>query len=380
MTYLAEAKKEQLISIAQAAEQHRDRIEQARIIPDDLALQLKESGVIRTWAAQSLGGQQGHIRELIDAVRLLAFYNGSLAWITAVTGTASLSSGFVRPEGQIPIFQDPLSMVGGLAAPAGMAIPQEGGILVTGRWSWGSGIQHCSHIVGGVILMSTDGSNPKPALAFFDPKDVKFIDNWHVGGLKGTNSIDYEVNELFVPNSHWIDFPVQDPVIDAPLYRFSFFGALSSGVAAVSLGLADRALHELKKLSTGKAPRGSRRTLSERANVQEQLARMEAQFRSASLLLEHEIDRSWAHAESGTFDIQARAALRLAAVHATETAAQVVGQAYRIGGGSSIWDGVKLLELFRDVNTVTQHGLVSQNLYEMCGKASLGLKVNPGLL
>jgi len=49
---------------------------------------------------------------------------------------------------------------------------------------------------------------------------------------------------------------------------------------------------------------------------------------------------------------------------------------YRIGGGNSILDNNIIQQLFRDVNVVRQHGLVSNNFYETLGKVSLGLHVN----
>ena len=63
-----------------------------------------------------------------------------------------------------------------------------------------------------------------------------------------------------------------------------------------------------------------------------------------------------------------------------QNAIQIVQTAYQIGGGSSIWDGVKLQELLRDINVVSQHGLVAATNIEIAGRTAFGLPVNEWLL
>lgn len=371
---------EQLDALGQKAEARRVEIEQARCLPEDLMKEVKEAGLIRLWTAKAYGGAQADIFALMEAIERLAYYNGSLAWVVCVTGTAALGSGYLEADSANMIFGDRYSQTGGWAAPAGRAKQVEGGLIVSGKWSWGSGISHCSHIVGGVLIKGKGEERPKSALVYLDPKEVTFIDNWQVLGLQGSNSIDYQVKEVFVPDTHWISFPVQKPVIDETLYRFSFMGALAAGVACVSLGLAERALDEITTLSTTKKPNGAARTLAERPIVHDKIARMTAQYKSARLLLQEAVKDNWEEAESRHTTTQAKSELRLAASYACQESAKVIEEAYRMGGGSSVWDGVKLQELLRDVNMVTQHGLVSPSQFEIAGRVSFNLPVNTWLL
>ena len=368
-----------LEEVGRAAEARQAEIEANRCIPDDLMLQLKETGILHTWTAIAYGGKQAHVLSLVSAIQQLAYYNGSIAWIVGVTGTAALGSGYLQPEVAQEVFGHSMAQVGGWAVPAAMAQAVDGGLLVSGKWAWGSGIRHCTHIVGGVIAVDEE-NKPKSALVYMDPKDVAFIDNWQVLGLRGSNSIDYSVKNLFIPNGKWVWFPSSEAVVDAPLYRFSFLGALASGVAGVALGLAHRALDEIKNLSKKKRPMGARKTLAERPVIHDKIARMEAAYYAAKLFLESSIKESWAAAEERKQTAAQKSKLRLAAANAVEASAQVVRDAYQIGGGSSIWDGVKLQELFRDVNAITQHGLVASSIFEVVGRVSMGQKVNEALL
>lgn len=70
----------------------------------------------------------------------------------------------------------------------------------------------------------------------------------------------------------------------------------------------------------------------------------------------------------------------MAATHAVKESVELVDWAYSTGGGSTIWDGVKLQELKRDMSVVTQHGLIKTSNFELLGKVSFGLPVNEWLL
>jgi hypothetical protein len=69
------------------------------------------------------------------------------------------------------------------------------------------------------------------------------------------------VADELVPHGRWVQIGGAAR-IDRPLYRFSFFGALAVGVAAVGLGLARRAVDELVDMAGGKRPQGSQTLLS----------------------------------------------------------------------------------------------------------------------
>nr|MBX2875082.1 hypothetical protein [Saprospiraceae bacterium] len=137
---------------------------------------------------------------------------------------------------------------------------------------------------------------------------------------------------------------------------------------------------EIIQLSQQKIPNGARRTLSERPVVHEKIALMKARYQSCKLLLEENVRRNWAEAEKGKISVKTKSELRLASSYAVDQCAEIVSQAYKIGGGTSIWDGVKLQELLKDIHVVTQHGMVGHSNFEIAGRVAFELKVNEWLL
>ena len=355
-------------------------IEALRRLPDDLAAKLVDTGLLRQWVPARYGGGEADVSTVLDAIETLAFFDGSTGWVAMIGATTALAAGYMAPEWATAVFGDPRAVAGGYAMPSAAARPVDGGLRVTGRWQWGSGTAHCTWIGGGCFIVDGDGqraARPDGLVApfvFMPADEVTLLDTWRVAGLKGTGSTDYEVSDAFVPEGRWVQFLNAAPVVDAPLYRFPFLGALALGVSSVALGLARRAHHELVLLAGGKRPANSSRVLAERALVQVEVAKAEAAWRSAGALLREVVAEAWAAAQaaSGLTD-EHRRRIRLAATNAVWRSAEAVDLMYHAGGGSSIHENSPLQRVFRDVHVATHHGMVAERVYEPLGRIALGL-------
>ena len=368
-----------VIEIAQNAEDERKQIEDSRNIPSDIMEQVKEAGLVKMWCRKECGGKEISVSDVVQIISEIAYYNGSLAWVTGVTNCSSLTTGFVSKDMAMLLFGRDNAMIGGFAGPAGVATKEGDALNVSGRWSWGSGVTHCSHIVGGVRIM--DGNKIiGTAVVFLRPDEVTFHDNWHVLGLKGTHSIDYSADSVLIPKERWTYFPVGQPDSPSPLYRFSFLGALSVSVAAVGSGLAKRAIDEIKKIAQTKSPFGQGKVMADRPDFQEQMAKTMGQYHAAQALLKSAIQEVEEEVISAPCSTHSKAKLRLAAAHATTLNSEVVTSCYRLASGSSIWEGGKLEELLRDMNVVSQHGMVNRGNYRTAGAVALGKDVPEVLL
>ncbi len=198
--------------------------------------------------------------------------------------------------------------------------------------------------------------------------------------MRGTASTDYVVDSVVVPAGRWVPLDVGARRIDDPLYRFSSFGALAAGVAAVSLGLGRRAVDELAVVGASR-PAGSGRSLGERAPVQADLAAAEAKVRAARALLGEIVEAAWdATISDGRVGDEHRRLLRLAACHAATASAAAVETCYRAAGGQAIYDDSPLQRVFRDVNVATQHAMVSPRVLEPLGRIGFGLPTDHRML
>lgn len=263
---------------------------------------------------------------------------------------------------------DPQVVAGGVFAPNGVGVVGGDTVRVTGRWQWGSGTQHCRWIVGG-----THCDDDTFRLCWFPAADVTFHDTWHSSGLRGTGSLDFSVADAVVPVAHTFRPGITRPQCPGALGRFPNFALLAAGVAAVALGIGRHALDELAAMAAGKRPLFSSRSLAASPYTQIQLATAEAELRAARAFLLDEVSRAWDTVTLGSrVDIPTRAAIRLAAVHATQAAVGATDAAYTLAGGTSVYSSNELQRCLRDVHVTTQHLMVAPKLRETLGRILLG--------
>jgi len=321
------------------------------------------------------------IPDLLPVLESLAYHEGALGWCAMISATTSLAAGFLPADFAEQIYGPASAWTGGFAAPVGKASETDGGLMVTGRWAWGSGSHHCTFLGGGTMIVDADGRpRPRPdglraPFVFFEPGQFELLDTWQVLGMKGTGSTDYVVSDAFVPEGRWFEIG-QAPRIERPLYRFPFYGALAVGVAAVALGIAHRAIDELVELAGAKRPAGSSRTLAERPVIQAQVAEATAAHRSARLLLHDGAHGAWEAVQNGEAPERVRFDLRLGATNAAIQAAKAVDLCYHAAGGTAVYQSSPLEKAFRDVHVATQHAMVAPRLFEVIGRATFGLETS----
>ena len=365
------------------AEEIRERaadIEAARRMPEDLAARMAAAGLFRVLVPARYGGGQVHPREFFDAVMTTAEADGSVGWCLMIGASTGLLAATLAEEVAEALFAaNPDAIVTGVTAPIGKAEVVPGGVRVSGRWPFGSASQVSQWMCGGSVMLENGAprqaaqGGPQVILPLFEASEVRIHDSWHTSGLCGTGSNDIEVRDAFVPEGRWVPLGAP-PRVDAPLYRFPFFGLLALGVSAVCLGLARHAIGAFTELAGGKRPTGSQRTLAQRGSTQQDLARAEALVASGQALTYQAIDRAWRQAErAGRLDRDIKAQLRLAATNNAWSAAEAVDRLYHAAGGTSIYRSNVLQRCFRDVHVATQHLMVAQPTYEVVGRVMLGM-------
>lgn len=356
-------------------------IEQARRMPADLARTLAAAGLFKMAVPRDAGGLELEPAAMLQAIEAAGEADASVGWCVMIGATSGVTAAYLPTPLARRIFGPADSIVGGVFAPMGRAEIDGDDYVLSGRWAWASGSANCRWLIGGCLvtengeLRKLPNGMPEERRLIFPAESATLNDTWHSSGLCGTGSGEMVVSELRVPAERAVSYT--SPVASGPLYAFPFFGLLGLGIAAVALGNARGAIDDLVELAGAKQPLGSRRTLAERGSAQSTLAVAEANLRSARAFLYQAVDEAWQLAcRSGGIEMRHRAALRLAATHATRTAADVARSMYDLGGGSSVFLSSPLQRRFRDGHVATQHIMVAPPTYELTGRVLMGLPVD----
>lgn len=361
-------------------------IERERRIPADLSRRFARAGFYRMCVPEAYGGLELPPAETMAAVETLARGDGSAAWVVFIGATSGSVLAYLPERSAREIFSGPETLLTGVFAPRGRAVPVAGGFRAAGRWPWGSGTQNADWIMGGCQVVR-DGvpelmpnGTPRSYMMLAPASEIEFFDTWHATGLCGTGSTDFAMNDLFVPEDRVVGLTRARP-LERPLYAFPHFGLLAMGIAAVALGLARHAIDELVALAGAKTPTGSARPLAERQGTQARVSEAEALLRSSRAFFYESVERAWERARAeGRIEVEHRRDVRLATTHAVRSCARAVDHMYELAGGTSVYRDSPLQRIFRDVHVATQHMMVAPSTLELTGRLLLGLETETSLL
>lgn len=362
-------------------------MEEVRRLPADLAAKLAEAGLFRMVTPAAYGGLQCNPRDIVSAVEAVAEANASAGWCVMIGATTAMNAAYMSPDMAREVYNDPLTITGGVFAPMGKAVVDGDDYILSGRWQWGSGSANCTWLCGGAMIFE-DGQmqmlpsgRPDARMMVFPAEDAQLLDTWHTMGLKGTGSGDIEVDGVRIPKARSVSLVTDKPNVDGALYAFPAFGLLSLGVAATAMGNAKGALNAFLDLGRVKKNQGSRKTLGERAVIQAETAQLMAKFRAARAYLMDEIDQTWDVAQvSGEIPVARRAALRMACTHMVRTGADICRATYDMGGGVALFSDNDLQRRLRDAHAMTQHIVTAPATWELTGRLLFGLETDASMV
>ena len=360
----------------QAAQNAAEATERNRKLAPELARDLAAAGMFKLFVPSEIGGLELSPVEGNRLIYELARHDASSAWVSMIGSTAALGAAFIAPEISADMFAAPARITCGIFAPNGRAVQNGDTYRVSGRWAWASGSANADYIGLGCLEVDAAGAplpERPPRLVMVPREEIIFHDTWHTIGLCGTSSGDVELDNVEIPVAHSYTISAQKPWSDSALYKMPYFGFLATGVAAVALGNAQAALHDIHELALQKTPAGHSRALAEKSSVQSALAEAEAQLRSADAFYWQVLENIW-HAVTHGADITpaARADLRLISTFAVRTSLQVIRTAHDIAGGSSVYKDLPLQRRLRDAETMSQHMITNAATFELVGRVKLG--------
>src|SRR3546814_395120 len=191
-------------SLGPLIEEHAREAELLRRLPDPVVEEFRKAGFFWMKTPVDLGGSELDPVSFGDVMEEIAYHDASAAWATMIgSGTIGTMAGWLPDEGIAELFAPdaPLPTVAGQFTPRGKAVPVEGGYRVTGRWAFGSGIDHSNWVVGGCIVEGTGA----PIFVTAPTSEVTVHGNWHAAALQGTGSHDLSFADVFSPPSPAMD-------------------------------------------------------------------------------------------------------------------------------------------------------------------------------
>jgi len=369
--------------LASLIRRHAPDAELNRRVSPEVLSAMREAGLFRMLLPRALGGLEVDPVTCSLVVEEVAAADSAAAWTLQVGNTGAWWSARLPAEGVEEIYGDDPSVLQAAAFhPPQRAAEVPGGFRITGRGPLASTIHDAEWLFLSAVVL--DGDKPRmvegrPVMIAFviRAQEARIEDTWRSLGMRGTDSNDVIMDDIFVPASRTFPLvPEFEPNAhySGPLYRFPGMAAVIMVIAPVPLAVARGAVDEFRELARRKSAFGFTTPLSQRAPVQAALARAEGMLRAARLLYYDTLARVWRAALAGEpVTLEQKADLALAGAHAASTAATVVGMVHQLGGTTGIYGRSPLERHFRDANTLRHHGFMSENRFEVVGQVYLGV-------
>jgi alkylation response protein AidB-like acyl-CoA dehydrogenase len=343
---------------------------------------LKAGNLFGLIVPRDLSGHEAGPREALRVYEEITRADAATGWVLTTCGFAGgIAGAYLDDDAVQSIFGAGIPIIAGSGAPTGRAIPADSGYRLSGQWSYGSGILHATHLHTGAVIIE-DGKPRKNRrgnveVYIFAPsaKAAVIKENWDVLGLRGTASVDYDIEDVYLPAGYAFPIDQRVPKRGGNIYRTGM-GALSALIhSGFALGMGRRALDELAILVQNNTGRLAR--LRDSESFLEGFGRAEAQYRSARAF----VFETWAEIEGKIIagrDITTRdiSLSHVSLNHMMWTSAAVTDFAYNAAGGASLRDGA-LQRCFRDIHAATQHARVSGGYLREAGREFLGTVPNP---
>jgi indole-3-acetate monooxygenase len=343
-----------------------------------------DSGLMHHMNPAEAGGSEPSFRDMIETWIEMAWQDGSFGWIgIANLPSSAAAAAYLPAAGFDEVFarHDNRVTIGGQFFPNGQGVRVDGGYRLTGAWNFGSGTGHSQYVAAGFLPL-VDGEIqwvaegvPDLRTAILPRDEVTFTDGWHVQGLKGTGSYDYNVQDVFVPEERTFELFTRQPFRGgSPTFRMGLMPITAAGHASWALGVAKSMLDDVEELAASKVRMGDMATLANRTSFQRGLAHHVAMWRAARLLvLQAFEDVETAVAAGDALTPTMRADMRVAAVYATDACREVAQWAHLAAGTTAIREGSRLERAFRDLYTGTQHAFIGEKVAVDAAQVWLGL-------
>lgn len=363
-----------------------DAAERQRQLPATTLAEADAAGFFDLLVPARYGGLEAPFPAILDPVRRMAHGCASSAWTLGFYTLHNWMLALFSEQAQAEAFTTRPFLAPAPLAPTGHGVACDGGVRVTGRWSWATGVMHGNWILVGALCEREPGDPASiyPVLALLPISEARVEDVWHTDGMRATGSNDVVIEDAFVPAHRLIE--VADiyngtapgaQLHDSPTYRWPMVPALALLAAMPALGCAERAAEIF-------AERLSQRFLAYEGVMQKdkpaasiRLGDAQVRLRALRALLDDTVGRIEATVSGGDSVARAeRGQARLVAAHIVHESRAVITDLLGASGAGAHFLHNPLQRIKRDVDVICGHVVFDYDTSrELAGALSIGVRI-----
>jgi 3-hydroxy-9,10-secoandrosta-1,3,5(10)-triene-9,17-dione monooxygenase len=362
--------------------------DKARRVPDVSIHELLDAQLFQILVPRRFGGFEQRFSTVLDVGLELARGCGSTAWLYCLLCNHHWILAQYPPEAQEEVygrnghafFPQTVSGKGGTARPV------NDGYVISGQWSFATGIDFSDWVSGTVSLAKENPHPLQDRLNFIArTSEVEVIDTWFTSGMRATGSRDFILKEVFVPSRRVVSqadmlggrTPGRKALPEYVMLGAPYFSVLLSAVLGPLLGLTLRTIEEFVTYTMSRVGIGGINHAN-RSSTQMKLgyaqARYDAMYRVARAIFE-EMEDSLLKGQKISAEQKIRN--RRDAAFVGDECTKIVDFLISSAGSRGQTDNSPFQMIQRDVHTIRTHIVFDlEDATEAYGRQMLGLPID----
>ncbi|HSR86573.1 MAG TPA: acyl-CoA dehydrogenase family protein [Streptosporangiaceae bacterium] len=360
----------------------READDNRHLLPEMVAA-FSESGLIRTLVPRRWGGSELDLTTHMEIAIELGRAYGSMAWVASFLIDHPFILAHFEDEAQHDVWgvTGPDTLIATSFAPVGKVTAAPGGWILSGDWSWASGVGYAQWImIGGMVPDANDHGEYR--LFLVPLSELRIVDTWYSSGLRGSGSDNVIADGVFVPEYRTVAMSTlleaRSPggkVNPAPLYNQPFMAHGGHAMVSPAIGIARGMVEAWQQHVRSKTHSHTQEQVSAAIPMQLCLAEAAVRIDSAELLLR----RCLAMVDSGAqISLEDRVRNRRDVTYVGRILVRAVEDLMQMAGASALRDDSPIQRGWRDVRAISCHVFCNFNAAaENYGRMAFGYPLNP---
>lgn len=328
-----------------------------RKLPQATIADLERANVFLSFLPKKWGGLALEPQDFFRAQIAISEADMSSGWIAGIIACHAFQIALMDERAQSDVYgKDPNTRVSSSYNPVGGRVadaPGRDGLMLSGRWGWSSGSDHCSWALLGAVI---PGEGYR---TFLVPRgDYKIEDTWFSMGLEGTGSNDVVIPEpVFVP--HYRTHKQLDGFNckhgqDDRIYDLPWAQVFVRIVSTPAIGAVKHALRVFRENAAASSTDPTR--LKGDPDVLRRVAEAANLVDEAETVMFRNFDALVANARAGRpTPIADRVRYRYQASIVIDNMIKAIDLLFNVAGGRSVFRGSEIQKIWRDIHITRAH-------------------------
>lgn len=346
--------------------EHAAANEEATMLVPEVVNAMHETGLWRYMQPKAWGGMELDFVTYFEMPDIIGRGDASTSWVLSNIASHNRGLALWPQQAQEEIWgaNPDVLIASGIAYPQGQGKFVDGGIELSGKWGFSSGIDHSDWVQLACIVKDEDGKPVDWLMSQVPCSDLEVIDDWQTLGMRGTGSRTITCKNIFVPEHRVLSMNVSNPDHEFPglkIHTNTTFLPPTSAlgghcIAGTMTGNATYMLEEVTNIVKERSTSYTGKTMRDFQTVQLRIGMAGAKIDAVRLWLRNDcLEAQNIFNDGGTLDTETKLRYKRNCAMGMKLLGEAVDSLYEMLGANGIYDSSVAQRLYRDHHAAAGH-------------------------